>query len=105
MPNKAGGHTAWRAAKWEDGVEALRICYPNDNLGDRSADDLSDFVQTQHADPHIRAWLQLREDVGSPVDMDSTSKLDHEALLRTRRYNAPKVQDTPTGDNAVHHEG
>ena len=61
----------------------LRICYPNDNLGDRSADDLSDFVQTQHADPHIRAWLQLREDVGSPVDMDSTSKLDHEALLRT----------------------
>ena len=28
MPNKAGGHTAWRAAKWEDGVEALRICYP-----------------------------------------------------------------------------
>jgi hypothetical protein len=83
MPNKAGGHTAWRAAKWEDGVEALRICYPNDNLGDRSADDLSDFVQTQHADPHIRAWLQLREDVGSPVDMDSTSKLDHEALLRT----------------------
>ena len=83
MPNRAGGHTAWQAASWLDGQEALRICYPDDSLADRSATDLGSFKQTQHAAPHVRSWLQLREDVGSPIDLESTSKLDHDALLNT----------------------
>jgi hypothetical protein len=69
MPNRAGGHTAWRAATWLDGQEALRICYPDDSLADRSATDLGSFKQSQHAAPHVRSWLQLREDVGSPIDL------------------------------------
>ena len=34
MPNGVGGHTAWRAATWLDGQEALRICYLDDSLAD-----------------------------------------------------------------------